>query len=91
MWLSVAEHVRQLARRLRRTAGERAHLVDLRLQLTQALFGFGPFCNEGGEGALAFAEVFRRVVRRKVAPGVEIETEQDGFRQAVFSVILSLR
>ena len=83
---AVAQHVRQLARRLGRTAGDGAHLVDVGLQIAQALFRFRPFGYESGEGALAFAEVFRRVAYGKIAPGIEIESGQDGFGQLLFGI-----
>ena len=83
---AVAQHVRQLARRLGRTAGDGAHLVDVGLQVAQGLFGFGPFGHESGEDALAFAEVFRRVAYGKIAPGIEIESGQDGFGQLLFGI-----
>ena len=70
---AIAEHARQFARRFRRIAGQGAHLVDLRLQIAQALFGLGVFGNEGGQGALALAEIFGRVSCRQLAPGVKIE------------------
>lgn len=71
---AVAQHARQLARRLGRAAGESAHLVDLALEFVQALCGIGPFGDEGGQRAFPLAEVFRRVARRQVAPGIEIES-----------------
>lgn len=76
---AVAEHARQFARRHARAAGDGAYLVDVHLQVAQALFRFRPFGDESGKGAFAFAEVFRRVACGKIAPGVEIEAVQDGF------------
>ena len=74
------QHAGQLARSLGRAAGDGAHLVDVRLEVAQALFGFRPFGDEFGERALSFAEVFSRVARCKIAPGIEIETGQNAFR-----------
>ncbi len=80
---AVAEHVRQFARRHARTAGDGANLIDVQLQVAQALFRFRPFGYESGKGAFAFAEVFRRVACGKIAPGIEIETGQNEFRGCV--------
>lgn len=70
----IPQHAGQFPRCHGRAAGDCAHLVDVRLELTQPFLRFGPFGNESIQGALALAEKFCRVAGSQLAPCIEIET-----------------